>query len=576
MVMTYHKTRTQHSHLRQVLEVCRGSFVYAGVFSLFVNLLMLTPAIYMLSIYDRVLASGSESTLLMLTLIVIFLFIFNGGLEWVRAKIMIAASTRLDQTLGGRVFDAIFHKSLTSSGAASSTQPLHDMLQLRQFLTGPGLIAFFDAPWLPIYVILLFLFHPYFGLVAVVSIVILCGLAIRNEQVTREDLEQANLVSIDTNQSTQRNLRNAEVIEAMGMLPNIRARWQESQKSVLALQARASDKAGLINSLVKTFRLTIQSLILGLGAYLAIHNEITAGMVVAGSILLARAIAPLDLMIGNWRGILAAREAYNRLNGLLESTPVPDVPMPLPAPQGKITVTNLFIMPPGIKEPIIKGISLSIEPGTIFTIIGPSAAGKSTLARSLLGIYPAVKGSVRFDGAEIQQWDRQQLGRYVGYLPQDVELLDGTISENIARFDAIDPLQVVKAAQTVGIHEMILKMPQGYETRIVSGTSRLSSGQQQRIGIARALYGAPQIIVLDEPNSNLDQAGDAALVNTLMELKKQGRTVIVVTHRSNMLDVADRILMLVDGQAVVNAPRDQALAALDLMKQGKPALHQTG
>lgn len=566
----------KQSDLRHALNLCRGSFVFAGLFSLFINLLMLTPSIYMLAVYDRVLASGSVSTLVMLSLIVVFLFAVNGGLEWVRSQVLVAASARLDQALGGRVFDSMFGQSLASSGTNASSQPLSDMLQLRQFLSGPGLITFFDAPWLPIYAAVLFVFHPYFGIAAAVSVVILAALAFWNEKATRGDLEQANRVAIEAGQLTQRNLRNAEAIEAMGMLPRMRARWQVRQDTVLALQARASNKAGQINALVKTYRLTVQSLVLGLGAYLAIQGEISAGMVVAGSILLARAIAPLDLLIGNWRGVLTAREAYGRLNALLKAVPVREQPMPLPAPQGRITVDSLVITPPGVMEPIIKGISLNIEPGTLVAMIGPSAAGKSTLARALLGIYPPTKGSVRLDGAEIQQWDRQQLGQQVGYLPQDVELLDGTVGENIARLGPVDPLQVVKAAQAVGIHEMILKMPQGYETPIVGGAARLSAGQQQRVGIARALYGEPQVIVLDEPNSNLDQAGDAALVATLTELKRQGKTVIVVTHRTNLLDVADRILMVVDGQVALYAPREQAITALARLQQGKPALHPAG
>ncbi|MCQ8129987.1 type I secretion system permease/ATPase [Methylomonas rivi] len=550
------------SDLGQALEACKSSFFYAGFFSLFINLLLLVPSFYMLAVYDKVLVSGSESTLLMLSLLAVFLFLVMGGLEWIRSQILIASSARLDGLLGGRVFDSMFTQMLASGGRSSSAQALQDLLQLRQFLTGPGLFAFFDAPWMPIYLVLMFLFHWAFGVVAVISGLILAALAIWNEIATKQDLNKANQASQEANQFTQRNLRNAEVIEAMGMLPRLRERWQQQQSEVIALQGKASSKAGLISGLVKTFRLAIQSLVLGLGAYLAIHKEITPGLVIAGSILLGRALAPLDLMVNTWRGFSQAREAFHRLTTLLETFPKVEPAMPLPEPQGHLTVEQLIIAPPGCNQPIIKGISLTIDPGQTVAIIGPSAAGKSTFVRALLGLYRPAKGAVRLDGAEIQQWNREQLGDYLGYLPQDVELLDGTVSENIARFREVDPDQVVAAAQQAGIHDMILRLPQAYDTRLVGGGQLMSAGQQQRIGIARALYGNPKVVVLDEPNANLDQAGDAALMDTLAQLKRQGKTVVVVTHRNNLLSLADKILLLVDGQAAAFGPRDEVLAAL--------------
>jgi ATP-binding cassette subfamily C protein EexD len=550
------------SELGKALNSCKASFLFVGFFSLFVNLLLLTPSIYMLAVYDRVLASSSESTLLMLTLIVVFLFVVMGGLEWIRSQMLIATSTRLDQMLGGRVFDAIFAKTLGTGGRAATAQPLSDLLQLRQFLTGTGLFAFFDAPWLPIYMALLFLFHWSFGLMGVASVIILTGLAIWNEVATRADLEQANRESIEASQFTQRNLRNAEVIEVMGMMPRMRARWQEKQINVLALQSQSSAKAGLINALVKTYRLTIQSLVLGLGAYLAIQKEISPGLVIAGSILLGRALAPLDLMIGSWKGFLAAREAYRRLNALLAEIPQREPPMRLPSPKGEIHLENAVVIPPGAQDAVLKGINLVIKPGDSVAVIGPSAAGKSTLARAILGIFPTARGAVRLDGAEIGHWNRDQLGEHVGYLPQDVELLDGSVGENIARFGEIDPDKVVAAAQATGIHDMVLHMPQGYETRLAGNGGILSAGQQQRLGLARALYGNPQVVVLDEPNSNLDQAGDQAFLATLALLKQAGRTVIVITHRNNVLNQVDKILMLVEGQVAMYGPRDEVLKAL--------------
>lgn len=550
------------SELRQVLAQSKSSFLMAGMFSLFINLLLLLPTIYMLQVYDRVLPANSESTLLMLTLITMFLFLIMGGLEWLRSQILIVISARLDQALGGRVFDALFAQGAASGGRTTGAQPLVDLQQLRLFLTGPGLFAFFDAPWLPIYIGVMFLFHPWYGLIAIFSALLLLGLAIWNEVATRADSQRANGVAIEIQNQTQRNLRNTEAIEAMGMLPRLRARWQERQTELLALQIRASTKATLITIMTKTYRVAIQTLILGVGAYLAINREVSMGMVIAGSILLGRALAPMDLMISTWRGFLSARESYGRLNQLLAEVPTPAQPMPLPPPKGELHLEKVVVIPPGAAGPVLKGVNLTVEPGQLLAIVGPSAAGKSTLVRAILGLYPPVAGSVRLDGAEIDQWERENLGRHIGYLPQDVELLDGSICENIARFGEVDPTQVVEAAQAAGIHEMILRLPDGYETVLTGQASQLSAGQQQRLGIARALYGNPQLIVLDEPNSNLDDAGDQALLSLLGELKQLGRTVIVVTHRGNVLTQVDQIALMLDGQIVRCGPPSLMLAVM--------------
>ena len=558
------------SALREALGACRSLFYSAAFFSCFINLLVLVPSVYMLQVYDRVLTSNSESTLLMLTLITLFLFIVMGALEWVRSQILIVAGTRLDLLLGARTFDSVFKQTLASGGRIATAQSLSDLLQLRQFLSGPGPLAFFDAPWLPLYVTLMFLFHPWYGVSAIVSALVLLGLAIWNELGTRDDLKEANRHSMESSNQTQRNLRNSEVIEAMGMLPRMRQRWLARQEIVLTLQSRASRRAGLITSMSKTFRMAIQSLVLGLGAYLAIRREISSGAVIAGSILLGRALAPLDILINSWRQFLGARDSYQRLDKVLGAMPVRQPPLPLPAPVGNLSLENLVVTPPGAASPVIKGINLHARPGEVLAVIGPSGSGKSTLMRAVLGILLPTNGTVRLDGAELGHWDREALGRHVGYLPQDVELLDGSVSENIARFGAVDAQKVVAAAEAAGVHQLILRLPEAYDTRVIGNV--LSAGQRQRIGLARALYGNPQLLVLDEPNSNLDQDGDAALAKTLTDLKCAGRTVVVVTHRNNVLGQADKILMMVEGQIAVYGDRDKVLATLQQAAGRAPAL----
>ncbi len=561
--------RLSASELAQAIHHCRQSFQSAAIFSLFINLLMLLPSIYMMQVYDRVLTSNSTSTLLMLTLLAIVLFAMLGALEWVRSQILIRVSTRFDLLLNERLYRVLFRQALISGGK-SSTQPLSDLLALRQFLTGSGLFAFFDAPWLPVYIGLLFLFHPAFGAVAVVSAVLLIMLAIWNERATHDDLEQANRVSVESANITARNLRNAEVVHALGMLPDLLARWQDKQQKLIVLQAGASEKAGLIAALSKTFRLTIQSLILGLGAWLAIEKQISPGMMIGGSILLGRALAPIDLMIGSWKQFLTARTAYDRLNTILAQFPVEPERMPLPTPKGELRAEQAVIVPPGAKVAVIKGVNFVIRPGTFVGLIGSSASGKSTLARALLGVWPIANGAVRLDGADVSQCDRSMMGRHIGYLPQDIELFDGTIADNIARFGELDSNKVVVAAQAAGVHEMILHLPQGYDTEIGGSGGALSAGQRQRVGLARALYGDPVLVILDEPNSNLDDQGEQALARALMALKQRGSTVIVITHRVGILSLVDRIMLLNEGALAMDGPRDEVLAKLN-QRQLQPA-----
>ena len=544
-----------------------------GFFSLFINALMLVPTFYMLQVYGRVVTGGSLTTLAMLTLILTFLLVTMGLLEWVRSRIMVRVSTRLDVLLGRDVYRASFKRALDSGGQDASAQPLSDLTGLRQFMSGNGLFAFFDAPWLPIYVAVLFLFHPWFGWTAIGCAVILLALAIINEQSTGKVLAAANKESIGSTLQTNKNLRNAEVIESMGMLDSLMSRWSLRHKKVLLLQSRASDRSGIITSISKTFRLLVQSLILGLGAYLAVSHEINAGLVIAGSVLLGRALAPLDLMIGSWKGFIAARSQYARLNSILDQQKAEPERMQLPAPIGHVTVENLTLGAPGAKTPIIKGIGFNAPAGAMIGVVGPSASGKSTLAKALVGVWKPQHGVVRLDTADIANWDKSQLGPHLGYLPQDIELFEGTISDNIARFGVVDPDKVVLAARTASVHEMILMLPDGYDTVIGEGGINLSGGQRQRIGLARAIYGSPRLIVLDEPNAHLDEVGERALALALQQIKLTGATVFVIAHRTSILAQLDRLLVMNAGTISLYGPRDQVLAQLNanqLAAQQKP------
>jgi ATP-binding cassette subfamily C protein EexD len=444
----------------------------------------------------------------------------------------------------------------------ASAQSLNDLTALRQFLTGNGLFAFFDAPWLPIYTAMMFLFHPWFGWMTVAAAVMLVTLAFLNHRYTGGALTEANKQSLTANLQTTKNLRNAEVIESMGMLDTLMGRWATRQRRVLVLQSAASDKSGIITSISKTFRNWAQSMMLAAGAYLVITHEINPGLMMAGSLLLGRALSPIDQMIGSWKGFVAARVQYQRLNETLEKLHAEPERMSLPDPQGHVQVESLVVAAPGAKAPVIRNISFVAPAGSIVGIVGPSAAGKSTLARALLGIWPPQHGKVRLDGADISAWDKQKLGPHLGYLPQDIELFEGSISENIARFTKVDPEQVVLAARIAGVHELILQLPDGYDTVIGSDGVNLSGGQRQRIGLARAVYGSPRLIVLDEPNSNLDEVGERALGVALQKIKETGATVFIISHRPNILSRLDRVMVLNAGVITMYGARDQVIAEL--------------
>ncbi|WP_260955754.1 type I secretion system permease/ATPase [Pseudomonas citri] len=550
------------TELEDALALCKGSFLSVGFFSFFVNLLMLVPSFYMLQVYDRAVGSASLSTLLMLTLIMLLLMTTMGGLEWVRSRVMVRVSTRLDTLLGVRLFDASFKQALNTSGMNATAQPLSDLGGLRQFLTGNGLFAFFDVPWIPIYLAVMFMFHPWYGWMGVLSALVLGALALVNEKLTRAPLQAANREQMAATAFTHKSLRNAEVIESMGMLGSLRRHWSGRIHKILMLQSLASDRAGTVAAVSRTSRQVVQSLVLGLGAYLTINHEISPGLMIAGSILLGRALAPIDQMIGVWNGFLGARAQYARLRELLIEVAAEPERMSLPAPEGAIRVEHLSVGSPKGRKPIIRGLDFQVSAGEIVGVIGPSGAGKSTLARALLGIWPSLSGTVRLDGADISQWRRDELGPYIGYLPQDIELFEGTISQNIARFGAANAPAVVAAARMAGVHELVLQLPEGYDTVIGANGGGLSGGQRQRIGLARAVYGEPRLVVLDEPNSNLDDAGEKMLAQALRKLKESRATVFVITHRPAVLAQVDKLLVLNQGELSLFGPRDKVLARL--------------
>ncbi len=555
------KLKAPQNELAQVLASFKKTFRNIGVFSAVINILMLTPAIYMLQLYDSVLSSRNEMTLLMLTLIMLGAYVFLGALEYVRSFILIRVGAQLDIKLNKRVYTAAFEECL-KKGDSNAGQALKDLTNLRQFLTGNALFAFFDAPWFPIYLTVIFLFHPALGFFALFGTIVIIVLAYINEKISHQPLSEANSMAVASANVASNNLRNAEVIEAMGMLPNIQSRWYKLHSRFLSLQAEASEKAGIVTALSKSFNMVLQSLLLGLGALLVLENSITPGMMIAGSILFGRAVAPVQLLISVWKQIGSTRSAYERLVKLLELNPAREAGMALPKPQGAIAIEAVTAIPPGAKVPAIKGLSFSLAAGEVLGIIGPSGSGKSTLARLLVGIWPSAAGKVRLDGADVYLWNKDELGPHIGYLPQDIELFAGTVSENIARFGEIDADKVILAARRAGVHDMILKMPEGYDTLLGDGGSGLSGGQKQRLGLARAMYDDPSLIVLDEPNSNLDDIGEQALLAAIIDLRKRGKTIVLITHRTSILGATTKLLLLQDGTAKLFGPTNQVVEAL--------------
>ena len=560
------------SELREAVASLRPFFVRSLWFSLVCSVLVLAPSGYMLEVYDRVVNSRSHMTLWMLTLLVLGAFVVMELLEWARSEVMRSASVALDRKLSGRVFSAIFEANLKKLPGGTQ-QPMNDFRQVRDFLYSPVLLALMEAPVSLLMMVLLFLISPVLGWTALVFGLVTTVVGWFNERSTKPPLMQANRAAIEAQQYADNALRNAEVVESMGMLRNTHKRWLERQREFLGLQAQASASAGGYQAVSKLLQTTLGSGLLGLGCWLLLHNELNggAGMMIVASILGGRMLAPLVQTVSQWQTVVNVRGAWNRLDSLLTAVPPRPESMALPAPRGALQVEQLVASAPGNPAPILRGVQFALAPGEVLAVVGPSAAGKTTLARLLVGLWPAQAGKVRLDGADVYTWDKAELGVHMGYLPQGVELFEGTMAENIARFAKVEQHKVEAAARAVGIHDFILSLPQGYESEVGPQGARLSGGQRQRVALARALYGDPVLVVLDEPNSSLDEEGVAALARAIQEAKARGTTFVVMTHRTSVLGVTDKMLVLRDGQQVTFGPRDEVLAALQQAAQAAQA-----
>ncbi|ASG19109.1 type I secretion system permease/ATPase [Salmonella enterica] len=540
----------------------KRAFFTIGIFSAFINILMLVPSVYMLQVYDRVLLSRNEVTLLMLTLIMLGMLGMMALLEYVRSIIAIKIGRHFDMQLNTRVYTATYEANLKNNSSLDARVMLNDLINLRQFLTSSALFTFFDVPWFPIYLLVMFLFSPWLGLFALVGALVLIVLAVTNEILSGPPLSEANRLSIMSGNMAGNTLRNSEVIGSMGMLFNLRTRWFILHEKFIHNQLIASERTARLTSLTKFARLALQSLVLGFGGWLAIDGYITPGMMIAGSILMGRTLSPIEQVINVWKNWSSAKMAYQRIVSILEKYPVNHAGMSLPPPVGNLSVENVSAIPAGSKNTVLNNVSFSIQPGDVLGIVGPSASGKSTLARLLVGVWSVNEGTVRLDNADISQWNKDELGEYIGYLPQNVGIMTGTIAENISRFNEVISEKVIEAAKLVGVHELILSFPNGYDTLIGNGGIKLSGGQTQRIGLARALYGDPSIIILDEPNASLDDAGEKALNQAIKSLQQKNKTVVLITHRANLLSTTNKILLLVDGTVQAFGPAPQILPLL--------------
>ena len=542
-----------------VLKASRGVIISTWVFSCLVNVLMLTGSLFMLQVYDRVIPSSSIPTLVALSFIVLILYLYYGFLEYVRTRLLVRIGRRVEEALRSRVFDAVSFTALKKMGNVGG-QPVSDLNTIRQFLGGQGPLAYLDMPWVPIYIVVVFLLHWVLGIVAVVSALIIAGLALLTESATREPMAKANTSMVKSTLLTEEARRNAEALYSLGMKGAMRKRWLANQHEALDHQTRANDAGATYSSMSRVFRMIVQSGMLAAGAYLAVKHEISGGSIVASSIIMGRALAPVEQAVGNWQQFLGARKAVERLSKVLDLVPVEQGRMQLPPPVGLLEVENLVAMLPGSDKPILQGITFRVKPGKGLGIIGPTGAGKSTLARLLVGLMQPLRGSVRLDGATADQRNDDERGRLIGYLPQDIQIFDGTVAQNISRFsENPDPAKIVEAARLANIHDFIMRLPQGYDTPLAESGSRLSAGQKQRVALARALFGDPVLFVMDEPNSNLDADGEIALDRAIRACLKRNASVVVVAHRPSALQAMDDLLVLTNGQVAAYGTREEIM-----------------
>ena len=548
------------AELKAALAACRQAFLGIGLMSGLINVLTLTGSLFMLQVYDRVLPSRSIPTLLGLALIVAFLYAFQGVLEVLRGRILVRIGASLDERLSRRAFDVVVRLPLKAELSGDGLQPVRDVDQVRGFLSSTGPTALFDLPWMPLYIAICFIFHPLLGASALGGGLILIALTILADWRTRGHTAQVAALTSARNNLAEAGRRNAEVLAAMGMGERLGAAWMKANAELRTSHQQAADVSGGLSAISRVSRMVLQSFVLGVGAYLVIRQEATGGIIIASSILVARALAPVELAISNWRGFQSARQSWRRLSAILRHLPVQEQPMELPKPTESLVVNGISVCPPGGRRIVVQDVSFTLKAGSGLGVIGPSASGKSSLVRALVGVWTPLRGNIRLDGATLDQWAPEKLGRHVGYLPQDVELFDGTVAENIARFEPdADPQMIMAAAKAAGVHDLILRLPDGYDARTGEGGTSLSAGQRQRVALARALYGDPFLIVLDEPNSNLDTEGEAALTQAIRGARERGAIVIVVAHRSSALTPTDLILVLNEGRMQDFGPKDEVL-----------------
>ncbi|AYM64243.1 type I secretion system permease/ATPase [Agrobacterium fabrum] len=556
-----HQQTPPQSLTAAVVSPLKSTFLGVALVSGVVNILALTSPLFMLQVYDRVLASGSLPTLVGLALLALGLYGFQCLLDIIRARVLIRIGEDFDMRYSGRVHDAVVRLPLVNRMPGDGLQPLRDLDNVRGFLSGTGPTAFFDLPWMPLYLGICFLFHVWIGVTALAGAVLLVSLTILTNIFSQKPIRDTMVENMARNRQLEASRRNAEVVQAMGLGRRLGKRWQSSNEAYLAANRKAADVAGGLGNLAKSLRVVLQSAILAVGAWLVIRQEASGGVMIASSIMMGRALAPVDLAISNWKSFVAARQSWARLRELFAQMPANAAAMALPKPEKELRVENVTIVPPGERKPTVTGLGFVVTAGNALGVIGPSGSGKSTLARILTGAWMPAAGKVRLDGASFDQWDRETLGRHIGYLPQGVELFDGTIGENISRFDDNpDPKAIIAAARAAGAHELILRFEKGYDSDIGEAGSALSAGQRQRIGLARALYGDPFIVVLDEPNANLDAEGEAAVVGAITSIKARGGIVVVVAHRPSAIGAVDYILMMEDGRMKAFGPRDEVLS----------------